>query len=215
MKNNKNGHLTKQKIVSCAVDLFAAKGYKETGIREIASNVGIKSASLFYHFKTKDAILEFILKDYIDFSRNQFENKVATSRLQSNPTPDGILSCLILTFPDDKKEYYLKVLKVILQEQYRNDRIRTIVYYELFLSIEEYIMSQIDYLKKINVIRHDADSVYWAEISSSLFYTFSNRMLLGVGDMSPGYSGAGMAGLLKFLFEMLFELYGVKQTEHS
>jgi AcrR family transcriptional regulator len=55
----KNGHLTKQKIISCALDLFATKGYTETGVREIAANVGIKSASFFYHFETKSAIGSF------------------------------------------------------------------------------------------------------------------------------------------------------------
>jgi AcrR family transcriptional regulator len=55
---------TKQRILSCAVNLFCEKGYSETAIRDIASAVGIKASSIYNHFPSKEALLMFMLNDY-------------------------------------------------------------------------------------------------------------------------------------------------------
>jgi hypothetical protein len=40
-------------------------------------------------------------------------------------------------------------------------------------------------------------------------YTFAHRVMLGIGDNSPDFSGMGMVGLLKHLFDMMLEKCGV------
>ena len=44
---------TKEKITEAALTLFAEKGYKGTSVKNIADAVGIKDASLYNHFKSK------------------------------------------------------------------------------------------------------------------------------------------------------------------
>ena len=209
MKNNKKETSTKQKIIACAVVMFAAKGFTETGVREIAAEVGIKAASLYSHFQTKNSILEYILDDYVKFINSTFNQNDALLKLQKNPTVDGILSCLVLVFPEDKLDYYIKVLSVILQEQHRNPVIREFMSKKIILKGEQNIKIIIDILKNLNVIRSDTDPDYWMKMHSSLFYAFSSRMLLGIGDKSPGFSGIDMAGAVRKLFEMLFITCGV------
>lgn len=57
---------TKEKITEQALTLFAQKGYKGTSVKNIADAVGIKDASLYNHFKSKqeifDSIVELIMK---------------------------------------------------------------------------------------------------------------------------------------------------------
>ena len=209
MKNNKEEIPTKQKIIACAVSMFAAKGFTETGVREIAAEVGIKPASLYSHFQTKNSILEYILEDYVQFTNSTFNRNDALVKLQKNPTPDGVLSCLVLIFPEYKRDYYIKVLSVVLQEQHRNPVIRDFISKRIILKGEQNIKIIIDILKGLNVIRSDTDPEFWMKIHSSLFYAFSNRMLLGIGDTSPDFSGINMADLVKKLFEMLFTTCGV------
>ena len=55
---------TKQKILICAVNLFASKGCIETSVRDIATTVGIKPASIYNHFASKEDILLLMLDDY-------------------------------------------------------------------------------------------------------------------------------------------------------
>jgi AcrR family transcriptional regulator len=55
---------TKRSILDAAIDLFASRGYHESSMRNIASVVGIKAASLYAHFKNKESILAAILAEY-------------------------------------------------------------------------------------------------------------------------------------------------------
>jgi len=62
---------TKEKIMNAAINLFSDKGYSKISVRDIATAVGIKPASLYSHFTSKEDILHS-LYDY--FFENQ--NKV-------------------------------------------------------------------------------------------------------------------------------------------
>ena len=59
---------TKQAILETALDLFSVHGYEATSISQIADAVGIRKASLYSHFESKqeilDALLEITLKHY-------------------------------------------------------------------------------------------------------------------------------------------------------
>lgn len=53
---------TKEKVFEVALDLFAQKGYDAVSMREIAEAVGIKKASLYSHFSSKDELLETLFE---------------------------------------------------------------------------------------------------------------------------------------------------------
>ena len=190
---------TKQKILNCAVDLFSIKGYTETTIREIATGVGFKEASLYNHFPSKNAILEHILEEYSIVTR-PFPDSSKILALKDNPTPDGILACLLVVFPEGMEEFYLKRLFVILQEQHRNPTVRKFVSENIIHSTENVILAIIDKLKEFGIIRPDTDPDFWVKVHSSLLYSFANRSLLGIGDNVPGFSGKGMSDLLRDLY---------------
>lgn len=58
-----NGMTTKERIVDEALTLFSAKGFKGTTVKDIADAVGIKDASLYKHFKSKQEILNTIVEE--------------------------------------------------------------------------------------------------------------------------------------------------------
>ena len=53
---------TRERIVDEALTLFAAKGFKGTTVRNIADAVGIRDASLYKHFSSKQQILDTIVE---------------------------------------------------------------------------------------------------------------------------------------------------------
>ena len=55
-----NKQISLEKIIKAAVPIFLKKGYLGTGIREIASNLGVKAASLYYYIRSKQELLEKI-----------------------------------------------------------------------------------------------------------------------------------------------------------
>ena len=54
------GRSTTERILDAATVLFSEKGYHATTMREIASAVGIKAASLYNHFPGKEDVLHRI-----------------------------------------------------------------------------------------------------------------------------------------------------------
>ncbi|MFD9504733.1 TetR/AcrR family transcriptional regulator [Streptomyces sp. NPDC060035] len=54
---------TRQRIQDVALDLFAEQGYEKTSLREIAEQLQVTKAALYYHFKTKEDILNSIFED--------------------------------------------------------------------------------------------------------------------------------------------------------
>ena len=48
---------TRARIQQTALRLFTEQGYEATSLREIAMDLGVTKAALYYHFKTKDEII--------------------------------------------------------------------------------------------------------------------------------------------------------------
>lgn len=60
---------TAQRILDAAEDLFAEKGYSATSLGDVADRVGIRSPSLYNHFKNKEALYQAVLDRLLeDFS---------------------------------------------------------------------------------------------------------------------------------------------------
>ena len=210
MSQNSQIGTTKQRILDCAAQLFSEKGFTETSIRELTKAANLKNpASLYSHFPSKIAILEYMLEDYAEYNIDVFENRNIHRKLRENPTADGMLGCLQTVFPPEREAYYLKVLCVMLQEQLRNPVARVFISEQIILRAEKNIGKIVNALIDLGIIREDTDPDYWAKIVSSLFYSFATRMMLGIGDNSPEFTGRGMMDMLKGTFELLLEKNGI------
>lgn len=53
---------TKQEILDAALELFSVQGYEATSISQLAEAVGIRKASLYSHFESKQAILDALIQ---------------------------------------------------------------------------------------------------------------------------------------------------------
>ena len=49
---------TKREILDAALELFSVQGYGATSVSQIADAVGIRKASLYSHFSSKQEILD-------------------------------------------------------------------------------------------------------------------------------------------------------------
>ena len=56
---------TKQEILEASLELFSVQGFEATSISQIANAVGIRKASLYSHFDSKQAILDAIVKEVL------------------------------------------------------------------------------------------------------------------------------------------------------
>ncbi len=63
----------KQEILDVATRLFAERGYEGTSMNDVAERVGMRKASLFYHFATKDALYEAVLDRLVESLQTALE----------------------------------------------------------------------------------------------------------------------------------------------
>ncbi len=54
---------TRARIQQVAVELFTEHGYEGTSLREIAERLGVTKAALYYHFRSKEDIIESLVED--------------------------------------------------------------------------------------------------------------------------------------------------------
>ncbi len=57
----RKGEALRQRIVASADQLFYQQGYENTSFSDIAEDVGISRGNFYYHFKTKDEILNAVI----------------------------------------------------------------------------------------------------------------------------------------------------------
>jgi AcrR family transcriptional regulator len=65
-RSRRPGKTAREEILDAAAELFTTFGYANTSTRRIADAVGVRQASLYHHFATKDDILDALLAGTID-----------------------------------------------------------------------------------------------------------------------------------------------------
>ena len=65
----------KERIIDAAIDLFYQKGYFATSLNDVAKNIGIRKASIYHHYPSKESLLVNILQTVlVDLAANLHEN---------------------------------------------------------------------------------------------------------------------------------------------
>ncbi|MEU9497493.1 TetR/AcrR family transcriptional regulator [Streptomyces sp. NPDC048196] len=64
-------------LLATAAEVFAAQGYRATTVREIADAAGMLAGSLYYHFDSKESMLDEILATFLDELRARYDAVLA------------------------------------------------------------------------------------------------------------------------------------------
>jgi AcrR family transcriptional regulator len=64
---------TRERILDIALDLFVAQGYDGTSLRQIAEQLGVTKAALYYHFESKEDILRALHMRLHEFGKDALE----------------------------------------------------------------------------------------------------------------------------------------------
>ncbi|MEQ9499049.1 MAG: TetR/AcrR family transcriptional regulator [Deltaproteobacteria bacterium] len=94
---------TAERIVDAAEALMMTRGYNAFSYHDLAPIVGIKTASIHYHFKTKDALVLAVVERYVE--------RIVT--LQTQADADSSLDA------KDKLELYFSALRAVATAENR------------------------------------------------------------------------------------------------
>ncbi|WP_059016634.1 TetR family transcriptional regulator KstR2 [Mycobacterium sp. M26] len=72
----------RDELLDLAATMFAERGLRATTVRDIADSAGILSGSLYHHFKSKEQMVEEVLRDFLDWLFGRYREIV-----ESEPNP--------------------------------------------------------------------------------------------------------------------------------
>lgn len=76
MARNNHPEKTIEQILTISNNLFLTKGYDKTTIQDIIDELKLSKGAIYHHFKSKEEILNMILKDYTVQLNKQFYNLI-------------------------------------------------------------------------------------------------------------------------------------------
>ncbi len=59
---SEEGRGVRERLLQVATDLFVAKGYASTSVREIVEAAGVTKPTLYYHFESKEGIFLALMR---------------------------------------------------------------------------------------------------------------------------------------------------------
>lgn len=162
---------TKQEILEASLDLFSVQGFEATSISQIAGAVGIRKASLYSHFESKQAILDALVKDVLDhyeehsiFARANWD-KFADTEDKQALTPDAAAQMIqgqiryILHDP-----HISKARKMLVIEQFQNPELAKLQTKQNYSDVMQYFTGLIKYLIRQGVLREDDSEIMAAQL---------------------------------------------------
>lgn len=128
---------TKQLIFNAAVDLFSLKGYHNVSVREIAEKVGIKPASIYNHYASKEAILADIFDFYAQIRGNTFPDINDILEFVGRENPRDTFMRTAFSYPKESNVIMVKIMLISNMLNKTNARAEEILK-ELFFSVDSY-----------------------------------------------------------------------------
>lgn len=111
--------LTSNQLIEAALGLFVQHGIEKTSLAMIAKEVGITKPSIYYHFDSKEALLdrifEYTMKDY------QFEYFIRIDECNEHNFAEKLYEAGLHMLPENDKDV-LKVFKEFISFALRNEK---------------------------------------------------------------------------------------------
>lgn len=162
---------TKQEILEASLELFSVQGFEATSISQIADAVGIRKASLYSHFASKQAILDAIVKDVLEqyrehsiFARADWENDADTegSKLM---TPDAAVQMILGQIRYIINEPYVsRARKMLVIEQFRNPELAKLQTRQNYSDVLQYFTGLMKHLIRQGVLAEEDPDIMAAQL---------------------------------------------------
>jgi len=117
MAEEPGGIKTKDKILRAAVRLFSDRGYDKVSMRDIAAAVGVKAASIYNHYNSKEELLKSIYEFYVDRQRRLFPSPEEHLRMAETASLTQLLSSLDIHYaPPEVDEMMNRIITIAVRE---------------------------------------------------------------------------------------------------
>lgn len=205
---------TKQEILDTALSLFSVQGYEATSVSQIADAVGIRKASMYSHFASKQEILDALEREVLEqyaersiFARADWNDPEFTKNMR-DITPDTALQMAmgqisyILHDPQISKSR-----KMLTIEQFQNTRLSELQTKQNYTDVMRYFTGLISFLVSQGKLTDNDQEIMAAQ------FCLPVSAWINLCDREPEREKEVM-GLIERHIRQFFRVYGAdKQPE--
>ena len=113
---------TKTQIFNTAMRLFATSGVENVSMRDIARTVGIKAASIYNHYISKEQIVEACYDFYIKYHDSTRLSEEQYTKVLQKGTKEEIVSVPNNQFPEELEENLIYAMTVLFSRMYTDTK---------------------------------------------------------------------------------------------
>lgn len=199
---------TKREILNAALDLFSVHGYEATSTAQIADAVGIRKASLYSHFSSKQEILDELIKVTLDgynkhsvFAKADWSDRTFTKNI-SDITPDTALQMVlghvnyILHDPQISKSR-----RMLTIEQFQNTTLKALQTKQNYTDVMRYFTGLMIFLIERGKLKNNNPELMAAQFCLPI------SVWINLCDREPERENE-ITGLIERHIRLFFNLYG-------
>ena len=199
---------TKREILNAALDLFSVHGYEATSTAQIAGAVGIRKASLYSHFSSKQEILDELIKVTLDgynkhsvFAKADWSDRTFTKNI-SDITPDTALQMVlghvnyILHDPQISKSR-----RMLTIEQFQNTTLKALQTKQNYTDVMRYFTGLMSFLIERGKLKNNNPEIMAAQFCLPI------SVWINLCDREPERENE-ITGLIERHIRLFFNLYG-------
>lgn len=159
---------TRKEILEASLELFSVQGFEATSISQIADAVGIRKASLYSHFESKQAILDALLKEVLEqyAARSVFARADWEKDADALPaTPDAAVQMIL-----GQLRYILhdptisRARKMLVIEQFRDPELARLQTKQNYADVLQYFTGLIQCLIRRGILAEDDPQIMAAQL---------------------------------------------------
>ena len=162
---------TKREILEASLDLFSVQGFEATSISQIAGAVGIRKASLYSHFESKQAILDELVKDVLGqyaehsiFAKADWD-QYADAKDKQALTPDAAAQMILGQIRYILHDPHIsKARKMLVMEQFQNPEMAKLQTKQNYTDVMKYFTGLMKFLIQQNVLANDDPEIMAAQL---------------------------------------------------
>lgn len=159
---------TKQEILEASLELFSVQGFEATSISQIAGAVGIRKASLYSHFESKQAILDALVKDVLQqyeahsiFARADWEKDASNLPLTSDAAVQMVQGQIRYILHDPTIR---RARKMLVIEQFQNRSLAKLQTKQNYSDVLRYFTGLVKQLILQGVLAEDDPEIMAAQL---------------------------------------------------
>ncbi|MDD6816599.1 MAG: TetR/AcrR family transcriptional regulator [Firmicutes bacterium] len=158
----------KQEILEAALELFSIQGFEATSVSQIADAVGIRKASLYSHFESKQAILDALVKNVLEqyaahsiFAKDNWEKNAGALPVTPDEAVEMIQGQIRYILHDSSIS---RARKMLVIEQFQNPELAKLQTKQNYSDVLKYFTGMMDGLIRRGVLADEDSEIMAAQL---------------------------------------------------